>query len=43
MERQNKRGYAVNSENRGRFHPRLSSEMQERVVEIQKQTRRIYG
>lgn len=42
-EKSRKFGVAVNSENGGKFRPKLSTEMQERVIEIKAQARRIYG
>ena len=42
-EKSRKIGVAINSENGGKFRPKLTPDMQERVIEIKAQTRRIYG
>jgi hypothetical protein len=42
-EKYRKIGVAINSENGGKFCPKLTFDMQERVIEIKAQTRRIYG
>jgi hypothetical protein len=42
-EKSRKFGVAINSENGGKFRPKLTPDMQERVIEIKEQSRRIYG
>ena len=43
LEFDNKRGVSIDSTNGGKFRPKLTPQMQESVIEIKAQTRRIYG
>lgn len=42
LEKANKRGHAVNTNNGGRFQPKLTKEDQDLVEAIQKHTRKLY-
>lgn len=39
----NKRGHAVDTDNGGKFQPRLTSQMEDKVSEIREHTKRLYG
>ena len=43
MEKSNKRGIAINSDNGGKFRPHLTPDMQKQVLRIKAESRRIYG